>query len=150
MPGGGVPAVRPHPQPLAGGREQRRAEGPSVPVPAVPGVHDQLGGRRLHQVRVLQLGITDKFPAGGEQQMGHALPLPAAQLQPALFGHRLLPVGPGRLVEQSEHGLGLLRGERGKGLDRAGVSGPYGVVAGHAYEGTGRHRQIGGKEATQP
>lgn len=81
--------------------------------------------------------------------MGHALPLAATQLQPALFGHRLLPVRTGGLGEQPEHGLGLLRGERGKGLDRAGAAGPYGVVAGHAYEGTAPHRQIGGKEATR-
>ncbi|GGX29127.1 hypothetical protein GCM10010297_58300 [Streptomyces malachitofuscus] len=71
--------------------------------------------------------------------MRDPFPLPAAQLQPPLLGHRLLTVGPGGLREQGEHRVGLLGGERGVGLERTGPAGPCEVVvAGHAYEGKGR------------
>ncbi|MDQ1018201.1 hypothetical protein QFZ43_004750 [Streptomyces afghaniensis] len=108
-----------------------------MPLAPVPGVHDQLGGRWLHRVGVLQLGVPDEFAVDGEQQMGHTRAFAPAQLQPALLGHRLLPVGAGGLGEQGEDGLGLLRRERGMGVDRAGAAGLCDVVAGHAYEGTG-------------
>ncbi len=115
-----------------------------VPVPGAR-VDDQLRGRGLDRVGALQLGVADEFAAvDGEQQMRDALPCRPAQLQPALLGHGLLTVVPGGLGEQGEDGLGLLRGEFGKGVDRAGAAGPHGVVAGHAYEGKGRARQSGG------
>ena len=74
--------------------------------------------------------------------MPHALAAAAAQLEPALLGHGLLPVGPGGLREQLEDGLGLLGGERVEGLDRSGGEGVVGgVVGGHGYEGTARARR---------
>ncbi len=108
MPGGGVPAVRPHAQPLAGLGEQGRAQGPTVAVAAVRRVHDQFGCRGLHRVGVLQLRVPDQLVAEGQQQMAHALA--GAALQPAAgpaLGDRLLPVGPGGLREQPEHVLDL-------------------------------------------
>ena len=45
VPGGGLPAVRPHPQPLAGRRQQCGAQRPAVAAAAVRGVDDQFGGR---------------------------------------------------------------------------------------------------------
>lgn len=138
MPGGGVPAVRPYAQPLAGLGEQGRAQGPTVAVAAVRRVHDQFGRRGLHRVGVLQLRVPDQLVAEGQQQMAHALAGAALQLEPALLGDRLLPVGPGGLREQPEHVLGLGRGERGVGLDGAGEGVGRGVVAGHGYEGTAR------------
>ena len=85
MAGGAQTAVCPHPQPLAGGGQQGRAQRAAVPVAAVPGVDDQLRGRRLHRVGVLQLGVADEFVADAEQQMGDTLagaarPSPATTL----------------------------------------------------------------------
>ncbi|GGY96258.1 hypothetical protein GCM10010365_14000 [Streptomyces poonensis] len=67
--------------------------------------------------------------------MPYALALAAAQLEPALLGHRHLPVGPGRLREQGGHGLDLFGARCGEALDAAGGA-PWGrgVSAGHAYE----------------
>jgi hypothetical protein len=146
VPGGGVPAVRPHPQPLAGGGEQRSAQRPPVALSAPPRVDDQLGGGRLHRVGVLQLRVAGQFAVHGEQQVRDAVPRAAAQVQPALFGHGLLTVPPGGLGEQREDRLGLLAGEGGVRLDRAGAAEPRDVVAGHAYEGKGRGGCYGGRE----
>ncbi|MCO4695846.1 hypothetical protein LRR80_01898 [Streptomyces sp. RO-S4] len=103
----------------------------------VGGVHHQLGGRRLHRVGVLQLGVADEVVVDGEQQVRDAVPLPATQLQPALLGHGLLPVGARGVGEQGEDRLDLVGVERGVRLERTGAAGPGEGVAGHAYEGKG-------------
>ncbi len=41
--------------------EQLAAQRPAVAATAVPGVHDQLGGRRLHRIGVLQLPVRDEL-----------------------------------------------------------------------------------------
>lgn len=115
-----------------------------MPVAAVPGVDHQLGGGRLDGIGVLQLGIADEFVPEGEDQVGDAFTGASAQLQPALFGHRLLAVRPGGLRQQFEDGLGLFGRKLGVGLDRSGAGDPCGVVAGHAYESKGRAAQSGG------
>ena len=90
-----------------------------------------------------------QFVADVQEQMGHAFAGTAPQLQPALFGHRLLAVVVRGLGEEPEDRLGLFRRERRKGLDGAGDAGVCDVVAGHGYEGKGRYGQSGGKEATR-
>lgn len=68
---------------------------------------DQFGGGCLDRVGVLQLGVAHEFVAEVEDQVGDAFAGASAQLEAALFGHRLLAVRPGGLREQFEDGLGL-------------------------------------------
>ena len=67
--------------------------------------------------------------------MPDALAVPAPQLQLPLLGHGLTAVGLGRLAEERENGVGLLRGERVEGLDLA-PGGGEGCVSRHGYERT--------------
>lgn len=130
-------AVRPDPQPLPGRGEEGGAEGPAVPVAAVGGVDDELGGGGLDRVGVLQLGVPGECSVGGEQEVPDALAVLAPELEPPLLGDRLPAVGPGRLAEEGQDGVGLLGGERVEGLDRT-AGGGEGYVSRHGYERTGR------------
>lgn len=58
VPRGGLAAVGPHPDPLAGGVQEGGAKGPAVAASAQRGVDDELGGGRLHRVGVLQLPVS--------------------------------------------------------------------------------------------
>ena len=147
---GGMPTMSPHPQPLPRRGQQRRPQRPPMPMPPMRGMNDEFRGRRLHRIRVLQLRVPHQLVAQGQQQMRDPVPLTPANPQPPLLGHRRLPVGRGGLADQREHGPALVRGERGVGLDGTGAGrGPYGVVAGHGYEGKPIPPQSGGKEETR-
>ncbi len=104
MPGGRLAAVRPYPQPFAGGGQQGRAHGPSVPATAQGRVHDELGGRGLHRVGVLQLPVSGEPAALGEQEVPDALARSAAQLEPSLFGHGGGAVRTRRVLDEFEYG----------------------------------------------
>ena len=80
----------------------------------------------------------------GEQEVPYALPAPAAQLQPALLGDRLLPSARAASASSSRTASAWSGESAVERLDRTRAGRRCGVIAGHAYEGTaGRVRDEG-------
>ncbi|CAM5360297.1 hypothetical protein SBADM41S_04551 [Streptomyces badius] len=107
MVGCGGAAVRPDPQPLAGRGEEGGPERPAVSAAAPVGVDDQLGGRGLDRVGVLQLGVSGERAVDGEQEVPYAVAVSARIRSLPCSETACRPSDAAAFGEQGEDGPGL-------------------------------------------